>query len=81
MWQMDLEAKKGGKKRQVEAINCDKFIAAFCRFLPLGFEPHFFRTISLGDGVFVQMKFSRCSLQRHFTADANAGNLQTRVRF
>jgi len=31
--------------------NCDKFVAAFCRFLPLGFEPRFFRTISLGDGV------------------------------
>jgi hypothetical protein len=30
------------KRRQVEATNCDKFVAAFCRFLPLGFEPHFF---------------------------------------
>jgi hypothetical protein len=52
MWQMDLEAAKGDKRRQVEATNCDKFIAAFCRFLSLGFEPPFFRTISLGDGVF-----------------------------
>jgi hypothetical protein len=23
-----------------------------CRFLSLGFEPHFFQTISLGDGVY-----------------------------
>jgi hypothetical protein len=46
-----------GKKRQVEATNCDKFIAAFCRFLSLGFEPHFSRTISLGDGVLSQNLF------------------------
>jgi hypothetical protein len=49
----------GGKRRQLaancqrqKASYCDKFVAAFCRFLPLSFEPHFFRTISLGDGVF-----------------------------
>jgi hypothetical protein len=33
MWQMDLEAAKGDKRRQVKATNCDKFIAAFCRYL------------------------------------------------
>jgi len=49
----------GGKRRQLaancqlqKAAYCDKFVAAFCRFLPLGFKPYFFRTISLGDGVF-----------------------------
>ena len=47
-----LEAAKGDNWRQVKATNCDKFIAAFCRFLPLGFEPLFFQTISLGDGVY-----------------------------
>jgi hypothetical protein len=46
-----LRAAKGDNWRQVKATNCDKFIAAFCRFLSLGFEPPFFRTISLGDGV------------------------------
>lgn len=49
---MDLEAAKGDKRRQVKATNCGKFIAAFCRFLSLGFEPRFFQTISLGDGVY-----------------------------
>jgi uncharacterized protein YjaG (DUF416 family) len=48
-----------------KASYCDKFVAAFCRLLPpfaafcrflsLGFEPHFFRTISLGDGVFQKL--------------------------
>jgi len=52
-------ATKGGKKRQVEATNCDKFIAAFCRFLSLGFEPCFFQTISLGDGVYVRREVVR----------------------
>ena len=61
---MDLEAAKGDKRRQVKATNCDKFIAAFCRFLSLGFEPRFFQTISLGDGVSVQMEFPRV----HFNA-------------
>jgi hypothetical protein len=49
----------GGKRRQLaancqrqKASYCDKFIATFCRFLSLGFEPHFPRTIPLGDGVF-----------------------------
>jgi hypothetical protein len=37
---MQRLATKGGKKRQIR-----------CRFLSLGFEPHFSRTISLGDGV------------------------------
>ncbi len=56
---MDLEAAKGDKRRQVKATNCDKFIAALCRFLPLGFEPRFFRTISLGDGVYVRTDTAR----------------------
>jgi hypothetical protein len=50
-----LEVAKGDNWRQVKATNCDKFIAAFCRFLSLGFEPHFFQTISLGDGVFEKL--------------------------
>jgi hypothetical protein len=45
-------ATKGGKMRQVEATNCGKFVAAFCRLLPLGFGQRFFVTNSLGDGVF-----------------------------
>jgi len=52
----------GGKRRQLaancqrqKASYCDKFVAAFCRFLSLGFESHFFRTISLGDGVFQKL--------------------------
>jgi len=49
------KAAKGDNWRQVKATNCDKFIAAFCRFLSLGFEPRFFRTISLGDGVFIKL--------------------------
>jgi hypothetical protein len=44
-----------GKRRQVKATNCDKFIVAFCRFLSLGFESLFSRTISLGDGVFQKL--------------------------
>jgi hypothetical protein len=55
-----------GKRRQLaancqrqKAAYCDKFVAAFCRFLSLGFEPHFFRTISLGDGVFVRTDTAR----------------------
>jgi len=66
MWQMDLEATKGDKRRQLaancqrqKASYCDKFIAAFCRFLPLGFEQHFFQTISLGDGVIVRTDTAR----------------------
>src|SRR5271157_2002727 len=49
----------GGKRRQLaancqrqKASYCDKFVAAFYRFLSLGFEPPFFPTNSLGDGVF-----------------------------
>jgi len=51
LWQMDMETAKDDQRRQVETTNCDKFIAVFCRFLPLGFEHHFPSTISLGDGV------------------------------
>ncbi len=75
MWQMDLEAAKGDKRRQVKATNCGKFVAAFCRFLPLGFEPRSFRTISLGDGVCVQMKFPSASLRCHFLAAMNVWQL------
>jgi hypothetical protein len=51
---MQRLATKGGKKRQVEATNCDKFVAAFCRNLSLGFEPRFFLPKSVGDGVYVR---------------------------
>jgi hypothetical protein len=34
-----------------KATNCGKFVAAFCRILPLGFERRFFVTDTLGDGV------------------------------
>jgi hypothetical protein len=71
----------GGKRRQLaanyqrqKASYCDKFIAASCRLLSLGFEPHFFQTISLGDGVLVQNVFPDGSYQRHFTAGVNIGN-------
>jgi hypothetical protein len=40
-----------GKRQQVEATNCGKFVAAFCRLLPLGSGQRFFVTNSLGDGV------------------------------
>jgi hypothetical protein len=56
MWHLDF---RSGKRRQLaahcqrqKASYCDKFIAAFCRFLSLGFESHFFPTITLGDGVY-----------------------------
>ena len=56
MWHLDF---RSGKRRQLaancqrqKASYCDKFIAAFCRLLPLGFESRFFPTISLGDGVY-----------------------------
>jgi hypothetical protein len=39
--------------------------------LSLGFESHFFPTITLGDGVCSQMRFPRRSFQRHFTVDVN----------
>jgi len=29
-------------RSEAQSTNCGKFIAAFCRFLSLGFEPHFF---------------------------------------
>jgi hypothetical protein len=48
----------GGKRRQLaancqrqKASYCDKFVAAFYRFLSLRFCPVFSTTISLGDGV------------------------------
>jgi hypothetical protein len=43
--------------RQVEAANCDKFVAGFCRSLLLGFEPHYFLTKLVGDGVFQNQGF------------------------
>jgi hypothetical protein len=52
---MQRLATKGGKKRQVEATNCDKFVAAFCRILLLGFEPRFFLPNLVGDGVSSQI--------------------------
>jgi hypothetical protein len=42
-----LRAAKGVILRQVR-----------CRFLSLGFEPHFSRTISLGDGVIEKSRLS-----------------------
>jgi hypothetical protein len=75
---MQRLATTGGKKRQVEATNCDKFVAAFCRILLLGFEPHFFQTVSLGDGVSLQNVFPDGSYQRHFTVGANVGNCYAR---
>jgi hypothetical protein len=54
MWQMDLQPANG-----------DKFIAAFCRFLPLGFEPHFFRTISLGGWCLGATWLTLSSMIRH----------------
>jgi len=65
---MDLEAAKDDIRLQVKATNCDKFIAAFCRFLSLGFEPRFFRTISLGGGVWVQTRVSTAFASSPFVA-------------
>ncbi len=49
----------GGKRRQLaanyqrqKASYCDKFVAAFCRYLLPRFCPGVSATISLGDGVF-----------------------------
>jgi hypothetical protein len=69
-----LEAAKGGKLKRQIATNCDKSIAAFCRFLSLGFESHFFPTITLGDGVCVQTGFPSRSLHRLFPVAVNVGN-------
>ena len=52
----------GGKRRQLaancqrqKALYCDKFVAAFYRFLSLRFCHVFSTTISLGDGVSSQI--------------------------
>jgi hypothetical protein len=66
-----LEAAKGDNWRQVKATNCDKFIAAFCRFLSLGFEPRFFQTISLGDGVYPILLLDAGKMNANFSHRAN----------
>jgi len=55
----------GGKRRQLaancqrqKASYCDKFVAAFYRFLSLRFCPVFSTTILLGDGVFQKSTLS-----------------------
>ncbi len=68
---MDLEAAKGDNWRQVKATNCGKFIAAFCRFLSLGFEPRFFQTISLGDGVYPILPLDTGKMNANFWQRAN----------
>ena len=46
-----LKAANDDKFSPAIAANSGKFIAAFCRILPLGFERRFFVTDLLGDGV------------------------------
>ena len=71
----------GGKRRQLaanyqrqKASYCDKFVAAFCRYLLPRFCPGFSATISLGDGVSSQNVFPDGSYQRPFMVGVNVGN-------
>jgi hypothetical protein len=57
-----------------KASYCGKFVAAFCRFLPLRFCPVFFTTISLGDGVYPQTGFPSRPLHHHLSPALNVCN-------
>jgi hypothetical protein len=52
-------AAKSDKFLTADATNCDKSVAAFCRFLPLQFCPGFSASQSLGDGVYVRPDTAR----------------------
>jgi hypothetical protein len=64
-------AAKCGKFSFPKATNCDKFVAAFCRFLPLVFEPRFFLPNLVGDGVSSQNLILGSLHHRHLTVGAN----------
>jgi len=68
---------KAANDQRQKASYCGKFVAAFCRFLPLRFCPVFSTTISLGDGVYPQSRFSRRSLHRLLSLSLNVCNYPT----
>jgi len=61
-------AARSGKSLRANAANSGKFVAAFYCFLPLGFWPRFFPTISLGDGVILPHSTYASSIASFFIA-------------
>jgi len=66
---------KAANGQRQKASYCGKFVAAFCRFLPLRFCPVLSTTISLGDGVYPQTGFPRRSLHRLLSPGLNVWQL------
>jgi len=66
---------KAANGQRQKASYCGKFVAAFCRFLPLRFCPVLSTTISLGDGVYPQTGFPRRPLHRLLSLTLNVWQL------